>query len=145
MAHDAQVPLDRREFLQTGAVATAAALTATTLTPGSKVAAQGQASMKTLPRRTLGRTGVDVTILNHGTWRAPGLDRLLRFSYASGVRYFDTAKSYGSEPALKRWFQANRRSARRSSWSPRTIPTRPVPCWPNSTNDSSSSVRTTST
>ena len=43
--------------------------------------------------------------LNLGTWRSPGLDRLLRFAYASGVRYFDTAASYGSEPAIARWLQ----------------------------------------
>lgn len=93
----------RREFLQAGAAATVAAAA---LRSTSGVLAQEEASGKTLPRRTLGRTGAEVTILNHGTWRAPGLDRLLRFAYASGVRYFDTAKSYGSEPSFKRWFQA---------------------------------------
>ena len=47
-----------------------------------------------------------VSILNQGTWRSPSLDRLLRFSYANGVRYFDTAKSYGSEPGIAKWFEA---------------------------------------
>ena len=46
-----------------------------------------------------------MTILNLGTWRSPGLDRLIRFAYASGVRYFDTADCYGSEPAIARWLQ----------------------------------------
>jgi aryl-alcohol dehydrogenase-like predicted oxidoreductase len=59
-----------------------------------------------LPRRTLGRTGVDVTVLNLGTWLSPGGDRLLRFAWANGVRYFDTAKSYGSEPMIGRWLNA---------------------------------------
>src|SRR5687768_16400400 len=94
--------VNRRDFLQTGAMTTASALT---LASGSTVAAP-PASKPTLPRRPLGKTGVDVTILNLGTWRSPGLDRLLRFAYAHGVRYFDTAKSYGSEPAIARWFQA---------------------------------------
>ena len=59
-----------------------------------------------LPRRTLGRTGVEVTILNLGTWMSPGGERLLRFAWANGVRYVDTAKSYGSEPMIGRWLQA---------------------------------------
>ncbi len=103
--HDAQRAenVNRREFLQTGAVAAA---TAATLASGSSRAADDQPAAKTtLPRRPLGKTGVDVTILNLGTWRNPGLDRLLRFAYANGVRYYDTAKSYGSEPGIKRWFQ----------------------------------------
>ncbi len=37
-------------------------------------------------RRPLGKTGVDVTILTLGTWKSPGLDRLLRFVYDSGIR-----------------------------------------------------------
>ncbi len=98
--------LDRREFLQAGAVATAASA----ITVGSASPSLGddpKASKPTLPTRKLGNTGVDVTILNQGTWRAPGaLDRILRFSYANGVRYYDTAKSYGSEPGLAKWFQA---------------------------------------
>ncbi len=59
-----------------------------------------------LPKRTLGRTGVEVSMLNLGTWRSVGLDRILRFAWANGVRYIDTAKSYGSEPAIGRWLQA---------------------------------------
>jgi len=92
----------RRGFLQTGALATASALT---LASGSQAAPQ-PAKTPTLPRRPLGKTGADVTILNLGTWRSPGTDRLLRFAYAHGVRYFDTADCYGSEPAIARWLQA---------------------------------------
>src|SRR5215211_6051932 len=94
--------VNRRGFLRTGAVATASALVPA---PGSKAAAP-PASKPTLSRRPLGRTGVDVTILNLGTWRSPGTDRLLRFAYASGVRTFDTADCYGSEPAIARWLRA---------------------------------------
>src|SRR3954464_13045659 len=93
--------LHRRDFLQTGALATATALT---MASGSQAAPQ-TAKTPLLPRRVLGKTGVDVTILNLGTWRSPGLNRLVRFAYASGVRYFDTAKSYGSEPEIGRWLQ----------------------------------------
>jgi predicted aldo/keto reductase-like oxidoreductase len=59
-----------------------------------------------LPTRKLGRTGVDVTILTQGTWLIPGGERLLRFGWANGVRYIDTADNYGSEPMIARWMQA---------------------------------------
>jgi uncharacterized protein len=94
--------VQRREFLQAGALASAAAVTLAS--PG--LGDEPNASKATLPTRKLGNTGVDVTILTQGTWRAPGLDRLLRFSYANGVRYYDAAKSYGSEPDIAKWMQA---------------------------------------
>ncbi|WP_435011042.1 aldo/keto reductase [Tundrisphaera lichenicola] len=95
--------VQRREFLQAGALASAAAVSLGSPSLGD----EPNASKTTLPTRKLGNTGVDVTILNQGTWRAPGaLDRILRFSYANGVRYFDTAKSYGSEPGIAKWMQA---------------------------------------
>lgn len=94
---------NRREFLQTGAAATAVAATASLASPSTAEAQQP----RVLPRRPLGKTGVEVTILNQGTWKAPGaLDRILRTAYAQGIRYFDTAHSYGSEPGFKRWFEA---------------------------------------
>ncbi|HKI19861.1 MAG TPA: aldo/keto reductase [Isosphaeraceae bacterium] len=99
-------PVNRRDFLGTGAGALAVA---SALGNGRDAAAQA-ASKNTqsaaLPKRTLGRTGVEVTILNLGTWRSVGLDRILRFAWSNGVRYVDTAKSYGSEPAIGRWLQA---------------------------------------
>ena len=97
----------RRTFIQNSAAATVAA---TTLTPAASVAQDNvPAAPKPfeVPRRKLGRTGVEVTILNGGTARAPGaLDRLLRFEYSRGVRFFDTAASYGTEVAFKNWFAA---------------------------------------
>jgi len=92
----------RRGFLQTGALATTAAMTMASRTQAAPEPAKLPAI---LPRRVLGKTGVEVTILNLGTWRSPGLNRLVRFAFANGVRYFDTAKSYGSEPELGRWLQ----------------------------------------
>ncbi len=62
--------------------------------------------MSVLPKRTLGRTGVEVSMLNLGTWKSEGLDRILRFSWANGIRYIDTAQSYGSEPMIGQWLQA---------------------------------------
>jgi predicted aldo/keto reductase-like oxidoreductase len=98
--------LNRRSFLQTGAAASATAVTLATATSGQ--AAPGDQKATALPRRPLGKTGVDVTILNQGTWNSPGsLDRLLRMGFASGIRYVDTAKGYGSEPGIAKWLEDN--------------------------------------
>jgi predicted aldo/keto reductase-like oxidoreductase len=35
------------------------------------------------------------------------LNRLIRFAYANGVRYFDTADCYGTETTIGRWLQEN--------------------------------------
>lgn len=99
--------MPRRTFIQNSAAATVAA---TALTPVASLAQDNNAAqpkLLELPRRMLGKTGVEVTILNGGTARAPGaLDRLLRFEYTRGVRFFDTAASYGTEEAFKKWFAA---------------------------------------
>jgi uncharacterized protein len=92
----------RRGFVQAGAATTATALA---LASRSQAAPE-PATKPTIPRRPLGKTGVEVTILNLGTWQSPGLDRLLRFAYANGIRYYDTADCYGSEPAIGRWLRA---------------------------------------
>jgi uncharacterized protein len=91
---------DRRTFLQAGALATAATI-------GSIPAAGAQvqpAKLVEFPRRTLGKTGVQVTMLEQGTILGPGFDRIMRLSYAGGVRVFDTAKVYRSEGLFKKWF-----------------------------------------
>jgi aryl-alcohol dehydrogenase-like predicted oxidoreductase len=95
---------DRRSFLRAGAVASAAALSASAVTEQ----AEGQdadAPSGVIPRRALGRTGVEVTMLDQGAIRGPSYDRLLRFAFASGIRMFDTAKVYGTEGNLRRWFE----------------------------------------
>lgn len=101
--------LDRRGFLQAGAATAVAALAAGSTSVVARADEPKPAdakTSKTLPTRRLGKTGVDVSILNQGTWQNPALDRLVRFSFANGVRYYDTASSYGSEPGLAKWFQA---------------------------------------
>jgi hypothetical protein len=107
MADTDPKPIRRRTFIQNSAAATVAA---TAMMPAASVAQDNNpASPKPLdiPRRMLGKTGVEVTILDGGTARAPGaLDRLLRFEYSRGVRFFDTAASYGTEEAFKKWFAA---------------------------------------
>jgi uncharacterized protein len=99
--------VDRRSFLQVGVVATAAT---TGLVAGS-VAAQDPKPANDkglLPMRKLGKTGVSVTLLNHGTVGEPaGLNRLVRAAYAEGVRYFDTAEGYkNSEKVIGEWLSS---------------------------------------
>jgi predicted aldo/keto reductase-like oxidoreductase len=99
-----ETTVDRRGFLQAGAAAGALAIGA----GGTALGADDPVAEKALPRRKLGRTGVEVTILNQGTWQAPGfLDRILRLGYASGIRYVDTARGYGSEPGIAKWMQSD--------------------------------------
>ncbi len=61
-----------------------------------------------LPKRLLGKTGVEVTLLNQGTVGQPSaLERLLRMAYREGVRYFDTAEGYkNAETVFAKWFEA---------------------------------------
>jgi uncharacterized protein len=99
--------INRRGFLEAGAGTLAVA---SGVGIGHETAAQTTSKATrsvVLPKRILGRTGVEVTMLTLGTWRSPGLDRLLRFAWSNGIRYVDAAKSYGSEPAIGRWLQAN--------------------------------------
>ena len=100
MAHDEPSSTDRRTFLQAGALATASALS---LSPGLK-AQEAPAKVVTVPRRPLGKTGVDITMLNQGAVKVQSLERIFRFAFANGIRTFDTAKVYGSEPDFKKWF-----------------------------------------
>jgi predicted aldo/keto reductase-like oxidoreductase len=98
---------DRRAFLQAGALATASALS-TTPGYGAQDAPAAAKAAKILPKRKLGKTGLEITMLEMGTGalREQGvLERLIRLSYAAGVRTFDTAKAYGTEPGFKKWFE----------------------------------------
>src|SRR5690242_10589390 len=103
MIHDELNQTDRRTFLQAGALASASALGAA---PGVNASAQdaAQPSTRAIPRRPLGKTGVEVTILDQGTGKGRDVDRLLRLGFARGVRFFDTSETYHSEPSFQKWF-----------------------------------------
>jgi predicted aldo/keto reductase-like oxidoreductase len=80
---------------------------AASLAPGATAqepVAKSTGAAATLPMRKLGKTGVEVTLLEQGAARGPSADRLLKFAFARGVRLFDTAKVYGTEPNFKKWF-----------------------------------------
>ncbi|QEH38570.1 L-glyceraldehyde 3-phosphate reductase [Aquisphaera giovannonii] len=110
MTHDpsGSTSTDRRTFLQAGAVAAAAAATAghaaVAQEPGQEKA-EGAEKALSIPRRPLGKTGIDVTMLNAGTGRGAGIQRILRYAYSQGIRCFDTSQRYQSEGDFKQWFQ----------------------------------------
>jgi predicted aldo/keto reductase-like oxidoreductase len=103
MDHNTPDGTDRRTFLQQAGTLAAASVAlgpAPTAALGQEPAPQQRA----LPRRPLGKTGVDVTILDQGTGKGRDVDLLLRMGFARGVRSFDTSETYHSEPAFKKWF-----------------------------------------
>jgi aryl-alcohol dehydrogenase-like predicted oxidoreductase len=102
MAHDDMPPSDRRTFLQAGALVAASAAS---LTPSATAQEAPPALPATLPKRPLGKTGTEITLLDIGTGRGRGVGRLLRYAYAQGIRAFDTSAAYQSEPDFKAWFQ----------------------------------------
>jgi aryl-alcohol dehydrogenase-like predicted oxidoreductase len=101
MATDETNRTDRRTFLQAGALAAASAMNPAA--PGA-TAQDAAAKPFELPRRPLGKTGIDITILDQGTGKGPDVDRLLRYGFARGVRAYDTSETYHSEGAFKKWF-----------------------------------------
>ena len=106
MSDNDRSQVDRREFLQTGALVTASAVA---IGQGSTAQAQDKAAAK-LPTRKLGKTGVEVSMLTVGTgaWRSLGnaAPLLLRTAYNQGIRYLDTANAYGTEPAIANFLKA---------------------------------------
>jgi predicted aldo/keto reductase-like oxidoreductase len=93
---------NRRSFLQAGGVAAGAL--ALPISGKSQDGAKA-ADAPVIPKRKLGNTGVEVTMLEQGAIRGSSVDRVLRFSFQQGVRVFDTAKAYGTEPSFKKWFE----------------------------------------
>jgi uncharacterized protein len=101
---------DRRTFLQAGTLATASAMTVSAAVAAQSAADKTHAAATptppaTIPKRKLGKSGVEITILDQGAVRSP--DRVLRTGFAQGIRVFDTAKVYGTEPNFKKWFEAD--------------------------------------
>ena len=101
--------MHRREFMKAG-VAASAVGASVTQGPSSALAADDKNNQNkpVLPTRMLGKTGVEVTLLNQGTVGQPSaLERLLRMAYREGVRYFDTAEGYkNAETVFAKWFEA---------------------------------------
>src|SRR5262245_42032419 len=100
MARDESNSTDRRAFLRAGAAASAAAFALSNGGNAQEPPKVAPEPPKTIPRRVLGKTGVEITMLDLGSGVGPGtnFDLILRSAYANGVRTFDTAKIYGTEP-----------------------------------------------
>ncbi len=106
MADTDSNPMHRRTFIQNSAAATVAA---TALTPAASVAQDNTPATpsRSSPQAHAGQDRGRGDDPQRGNRAAPGaLDRLLRFEYSRGVRFFDTAASYGTEEAFKKWFAA---------------------------------------
>jgi len=100
--------INRRDFIRM----TAGTLAASMTVPDSY--ADGNRKLVATSRRTLGRTGVELTLLGMGTgtkaWNhtseliRKGHDAylaLLRYAYDKGIRFFDMADMYGTHPYMK--------------------------------------------
>ncbi len=103
MAHAESSGTDRRGFLQ-ATMGAAATLGVGTAAARSQEKAPPE-KVETLPRRKLGKTGAEVTILNQGAVRSEAIDRIFRTAFSGGIRMFDAAKAYGNEPSFRRWFE----------------------------------------
>ncbi len=101
--------LTRRDFLKTVGIA---GIASTGLDVGKAVAAQeGTEKPPALPKRKLGKTGVEVSVLAlGGMFDTLNNQLLLRQARNWGVTYWDTAEGYGngmSEDGFGRFFQRN--------------------------------------
>ncbi len=84
--------IERREFLKSLASLSAA-------TVALPAAEESDRLGKLLPKRTLGRTGVAVTMLGVGGWHIgrmeePEAQRTIETALEGGIRFFDNAESY---------------------------------------------------
>jgi len=92
----------RREFLITTAVGAAAL--------GLPSTGAAAAAARAIPRRTLGKTGLEVSILGFGGGLKFLLSKddeataVLERAVAAGICYFDTASSYGSDRRSERLY-----------------------------------------
>ncbi len=87
--------MKRREFLAALAASTAAMMTAS----GQPKAESRDALGSVLPKRPLGRTGVQVTMLGVGGYHVgwtteKDAEAVIEAALAGGIRFFDTAESY---------------------------------------------------
>jgi len=83
--------LGRRAFLKLGTVGTAAAVTGVSC--GAEEAAPPAAAAGKLAFRTLGRTGMKITVVSVGSMRTEE-EAVFRAAFDYGVNYIDTARGY---------------------------------------------------
>ena len=88
--------MDRRTFLKTAGMGGASLAVSAGLT-GKLPAAETDRSLKSMPKRILGKTGVSVSILGMGgSIDSSGYQLLLRMGLNMGVNYWDSSYNYGN-------------------------------------------------
>ena len=88
--------MDRRTFLKTAGMGGASLAVSAGLT-GKLPAAEIDRSLKSMPKRILGKTGVSVSILGMGgSIDSSGYQLLLRMGLNMGVNYWDSSYNYGN-------------------------------------------------
>jgi predicted aldo/keto reductase-like oxidoreductase len=86
--------MNRRQFLKVGMVgATSAMLGGSVLTKASSAAAAGPLAFPPPVYRTLGRTGLKITVVSFGAMLTPEAE-VMEIAFDHGVNYVDTARVY---------------------------------------------------
>lgn len=102
--------LTRRNFLRAVGIG-GIAVTGAEMERAIAAPAPGEAQAQTIPKRKLGKTGVEVsTLCLGGMFDTINNQLLLRQAYNWGVTYWDTAEGYGngrSEEGMGRYFSRN--------------------------------------
>jgi len=98
--------VSRRDFLQAGAVAASVVATTGSLAAMGEEKKEGEKKkeVQPMPRRKLGRSGMEVTMLSQGA--SDTGDRYLNMMYEEGIRAIDSADCYGMgkhERAVGEW------------------------------------------
>ncbi|MCE5336060.1 MAG: aldo/keto reductase [Desulfobacteraceae bacterium] len=106
--NDKQDGLTRRGFMKALGIA---GIASTGLNTGKALAQEAAGKAPSLPKRKLGKTGVEVSILSlGGMFDTLNNQLLLRQAHNWGVTYWDTAEGYGngmSEDGFGRYFTRN--------------------------------------
>jgi uncharacterized protein len=107
---ESKMGLTRRDFIRTVGLGGMAA-TGIEIERAMAAPAPGEAQAQTIPKRKLGKTGVEVSILClGGMFDTINNQLLLKQAYNWGVTYWDTAEGYGngrSEEGFGRFFSRN--------------------------------------
>jgi predicted aldo/keto reductase-like oxidoreductase len=111
MTQSPKTTISRRSFLQTSSVLGGSALLA------CHTATAAPSATNTLPRRVLGRTQQEVSLLALGTWPSgkcaaidvPAIGRIVDEALDQGINYFDCARAYdNAEEGLGEAFRKKR-------------------------------------
>jgi predicted aldo/keto reductase-like oxidoreductase len=86
--------MKRRDFLKLGVLGTTGAMLGWEGVAGAAQKASGPFTFPAPVYRTLGRTGLKITVVSFGAMLTPEPE-VIRYAFDHGVNYVDTARSYG--------------------------------------------------